>query len=65
MYIQTSVNDSKEFSKILTKELLKNFTNAVKSNEEFYVKNSDDFENIAKLYNLKIEDLKNKIINCI
>ena len=56
MYIQTSMHDRKEFSKILTRELSKNFTNAVKSSERFYVNSTGDFEKIVKLYKLQIVD---------
>lgn len=62
MYIQTSMHDRKEFSKILTRELSKNFTNAVKSSERFYVNSTGDFEKIVKLYKLKIVDYKSRLI---
>ena len=48
MYIQTSMHDRKEFSKILTRELSKNFTNAVKSSERFYVNSTG--ENVRNYY---------------
>lgn len=62
MYIQTSMHDRKEFSKILTRELSKNFTNAVKSSERFYVNSTGDFEKIVKLYKLQIVDSKTRLI---
>ena len=62
MYIQTSMHDRKEFSKILTRELPKNFTNAVKSSEIFYVNSTGDFEKIVKLYKLQIVDSKTRLI---
>lgn len=62
MYIQTSINDRKQFSKILTRELSKNFTNGVDSLENFYVSSMGDLPKIAKLYNLKIVDCGDRLL---
>lgn len=62
MFIRTSIHDGKEFSKILTRELLKKFTPAVMSSEYFYVKSNEDYEKIAKLYNLKIVDSVSRLV---
>ena len=61
MYIRTSTQDRKEFSKILARELLKKFTPAVMSLEYFYVK-KEDFEKIEKLYKLKMVDSVDRLV---
>lgn len=62
MYIRTSIYDRNELSKILARELSKNFTNAVKNSEKFYVSSERDFEKIAKLYKLQATDSKSRLV---
>lgn len=62
MYIQTSINDRNELSKILTRELSKNFINGVESLEKFYVSSMGDLPKIAKRYNLKIVDIGDRLL---
>lgn len=62
MYIRTSITDRNELSKILARELSKNFTNAKKGSEKFYVSSERDFEKIVKLYKLQATDSRSRLV---